>query len=247
MAVVTQEPFLFHASIKDNLCFGAQIIQKEELDWVVKLVNLSKEIENFSNGLETLIGERGITLSGGQKQRIAIGRAILSKRPILILDEATSALDSVTEKYIQDALLYLMKNRTTIVIAHRLSTLAAMDRILVFDKGHVIEDGNHKGYITSATLHTLSYFLTKEFGLKGAKEVLLTLLSTFSVIDAPKEVIKNALHANYNDIEDALQVYTALSFKMDFFLTSDKKLKKESSTMLPILTASEFVKEYINN
>lgn len=110
-----------------------------------------------------------------------------------------------------------------------------------------IEDGNHKGYITSATLHTLSYFLTKEFGLKGAKEVLLTLLSTFSVIDAPKEVIKNALHANYNDIEDALQVYTALSFKMDFFLTSDKKLKKESSTMLPILTASEFVKEYINN
>lgn len=108
-----------------------------------------------------------------------------------------------------------------------------------------IEDGYHKGFITSATLHTLSYFLTKEYGVKRAKEVLLTLLSIFSVIDASKEVIKNALHANYNDIEDALQVYTALSFKMDFFLTSDKKLKKESSTILPILTASEFVKEYI--
>lgn len=108
-----------------------------------------------------------------------------------------------------------------------------------------VEEGYHKGYITSATIHTLSYFLTKEFGLKEAKEVLLNLLSTFSVVDAPKEVIKNALLANYNDIEDALQVYTALSFKMDFFLTSDKKLKKESSTVLPILTASEFLKEYI--
>ena len=108
-----------------------------------------------------------------------------------------------------------------------------------------IEDGFHNGYITSATLHTLSYFLTKELGLKVAVEVLLNLLSTFSIIDAKKETIKNALHAKFNDIEDALQVYTALSFKMDFFLTSDKKLKKETSTTLPILTAREFVLDYL--
>ena len=108
-----------------------------------------------------------------------------------------------------------------------------------------IENGYQKGYITSATLHTLSYFLTKEYGQKKTKEILLNLLSIFSVIDASQDVIKNALHANFNDIEDALQVYTALSFKMDFFITSDKKLKKESSTTLPILTPQEFVKEYV--
>ena len=90
-----------------------------------------------------MVGERGIKLSGGQRQRIAIARAILKNAPILILDEATSALDSVTEKYIQDALHHLMEGKTTIVIAHRLSTLSEMDRILVFDNGQIIEDGTH--------------------------------------------------------------------------------------------------------
>jgi ATP-binding cassette subfamily B protein len=94
-------------------------------------------------GYHALVGERGIKLSGGQRQRIAIARAMLKNAPVLILDEATSALDSVTEKHIQDGLHNLMEGRTTIVIAHRLSTLSEMDRILVFDKGHVIEDGTH--------------------------------------------------------------------------------------------------------
>ena len=94
-----------------------------------------------------MVGERGIKLSGGQRQRIAIARAILKNAPLLILDEATSALDSVTEKYIQDALHHLMRGKTTIVIAHRLSTLSEMDRILVFDNGQIIEDGTHEELI----------------------------------------------------------------------------------------------------
>ena len=109
-----------------------------------------------------------------------------------------------------------------------------------------IENGLQKGYITSATIHTISYFLTKEYGHNKVKALLLDLLSFFTVIDAPQDVLNNALHANYNDIEDALQVYTALHYKMDFFLTSDKKLMKASSEILPILTPKEFVKEFIH-
>jgi predicted nucleic acid-binding protein len=109
-----------------------------------------------------------------------------------------------------------------------------------------IENGFKKGYVTGATIHTLSYFLTKEYGQKQVKELLLNLLSMVTVIDPPQNVIKKALLANFNDIEDALQVYTAIHYNMDYFLTSDKKLKKETSTILPILTPADFVKDYFN-
>jgi predicted nucleic acid-binding protein len=108
-----------------------------------------------------------------------------------------------------------------------------------------MERGYQRGYITSATIHTLSYFLSKEYGQQKVKIILLDLLSFITVIDAPQDVINNALHANFNDIEDALQVYTALYYRMNFFLTSDKKLIKESSEVLPIMTAKDFVKEFI--
>ena len=107
-----------------------------------------------------------------------------------------------------------------------------------------IERGYHRGYITSTTIHTLSYFLSKEYGQQKVKIILLDLLSFITVIDAPQDVINNELHANFNDIEDALQVYTALHYRMNFFLTSDKKLIKESSEVLPILNAKDFVKEF---
>jgi predicted nucleic acid-binding protein len=107
-----------------------------------------------------------------------------------------------------------------------------------------MEQGYQKGFITSATIHTLSYFLSKEYGQQNVKAILLDLLSFISVIDPPEEVIKNALYAHFNDIEDALQVYTALHYKMNFFLTSDKKLMKESSEVLPIITAKDFVKAF---
>ena len=107
-----------------------------------------------------------------------------------------------------------------------------------------IENGLHRGYLTSATLHTVSYFLSKEYKQKKVKEILLGILSTITVIDAPQEILNNALQANFNDIEDALQLYTAMHYKMDFFLTSDKKLILENTRVLPILSATEFVGTY---
>jgi hypothetical protein len=108
-----------------------------------------------------------------------------------------------------------------------------------------IENGFKKGFLTGATIHTLSYFLAKEYEQNKVKELLLNLLSIITVIDPPENIIKKALHANFKDIEDALQVYTALHFNMDIFITSDKKLKKETSTILPILSPSDYIKEFI--
>ncbi len=105
-----------------------------------------------------------------------------------------------------------------------------------------MEQGYQRGFITSATIHTLSYFLSKEYEQQKVKAILLDLLSFITVIDAPQNVINNALLANFNDIEDALQVYTALHYKMNYFITSDKKLMKESSEILPIISAKDFVK-----
>jgi predicted nucleic acid-binding protein len=108
-----------------------------------------------------------------------------------------------------------------------------------------IENGFKKGFLTGATIHTLSYFLAKEYEQNKVKELLLNLLSIITVIDPPENIIKKALHANFKDIEDALQVYTALHFNMDIFITSDKKLKKETSTILPILSPSDYIKEFL--
>ena len=108
-----------------------------------------------------------------------------------------------------------------------------------------IQNGFKKGFLTGATIHTLSYFLSKRYDQKKVKELLLNLLSIINVIDAPQNIINKALHANFNDIEDALQVYTALHFNMDCFITTDKKLKKETSSTLPILSPSDYVKEFL--
>ena len=143
IALIPQDPILFHRSLKDNILYGrVEASQKEVLE-AAKLAHCDEFINKCSGGYGALVGERGTKLSGGEKQRIAIARAMLLKAPILILDEATSALDSVTEKYIQDSLDKLMVNRTTIVVAHRLSTLSKMDRVLVFDQGKIIEQGSH--------------------------------------------------------------------------------------------------------
>jgi ATP-binding cassette subfamily B protein len=141
IAMIPQDPSLFHRSLKENIRYGNLSASDEEIIEVAKLAHCHEFITSLPEGYDTLVGERGTKLSGGQRQRIAIARAILKNAPILILDEATSALDSVTEKLIQQSLHQLMENRTTLVIAHRLSTLINMDRILVFDKGKIIEDG----------------------------------------------------------------------------------------------------------
>lgn len=143
ISYVPQDPFLFHRSLRDNIAYGKPNASDEEIINAAKAAHAMEFIEQMPNGIDTIVGERGIKLSGGQRQRIAIARAILKDAPILMLDEATSALDSESEVYIQQALTKLMKGRTSIVIAHRLSTIAKLDRIIVLDKGAIVEQGSH--------------------------------------------------------------------------------------------------------
>jgi len=147
IAYVPQEPYLFHRSLRDNIAYGKPNATDKEVLRAIKQANAYEFIKKLPDGLDTIVGERGVKLSGGQRQRIAIARAILKDAPILVLDEATSALDSESEKLIQDALTKLMKGRTSIVVAHRLSTIASLDRILVLDHGKIVEDGSHKNLL----------------------------------------------------------------------------------------------------
>lgn len=143
IALIPQDPVLFHRTLEDNIRYGNPGASREEWLEASRMAHCDPFVQQCPKGYQTLVGERGTKLSGGEKQRIAIARAMLLEAPILVLDEATSSLDSVTEGYIQDSLDKLMNRRTTIVIAHRLSTLSKMDRILVFAKGKVIEEGSH--------------------------------------------------------------------------------------------------------
>lgn len=147
IAMIPQDPMLFHRSLMENIRYGRLDASDEEVIAASKLAHCHEFIEKLDEGYQSLVGERGIKLSGGQRQRIAIARAILKNAPILILDEATSSLDSVTEKLIQESLHTLMQKRTTIVVAHRLSTLADMDKILVFHKGCIIESGTKESLL----------------------------------------------------------------------------------------------------
>lgn len=193
IAMIPQDPSLFHRSLMENIRYGRIDASDEEVIEAAKKAHAHEFISALPQGYDSLVGERGVKLSGGQRQRIAIARAILKNAPILILDEATSQLDSVTESLIQESLLELMNSpatrhceeqsdaaiheniidwiaspsarndengdarnegsRTTIVIAHRLSTLLHMDRILVFDKGKIIEDGTHSELLAKAGLY----------------------------------------------------------------------------------------------
>ncbi len=144
IGMIPQDPSLFHRTLLENIQYGRIEATKEEVIKASQQAHAHDFIVNLTEQYDSLVGERGVKLSGGQRQRIAIARAFLKNAPILILDEATSQLDSVTEQYIQDSLWELMQNKTTIVIAHRLSTLLNMDRILVFDKGKIVEDGTHQ-------------------------------------------------------------------------------------------------------
>lgn len=144
IAYVPQEPQLFHRSIRENISYGRPDATDDQIWQAIKQANSTEFIKDLPEGLNTLVGERGVKLSGGQRQRIAIARAMLKDAPILVLDEATSALDSESESQIQDALWKLMEGRTAIVIAHRLSTIQKMDRIIVLDNGKIIEEGAHK-------------------------------------------------------------------------------------------------------
>lgn len=148
VALVPQDPILFHRTILENIAYGKPGASREEIARAAKLAHAHEFIERLPQGYDTLVGERGVKLSGGERQRVAIARAILADSRILVLDEATSSLDSISESYIQDALETLMKGRTTIVIAHRLATIKKVDRILVVEKGRIVEQGSHAELLT---------------------------------------------------------------------------------------------------
>ena len=154
IAYVPQEALLFHRSIAENIAYGKPDATEEEIREAARLANALEFIEELPNQFDTLVGERGIKLSGGQRQRIAIARAILADAPILILDEATSALDSDSEALVQDALKNLMQGRTSIVVAHRLSTVASLDRIVVLQDGEIVEDGTHETLINAGGVYS---------------------------------------------------------------------------------------------
>ncbi|XP_020251903.1 ABC transporter B family member 11-like [Asparagus officinalis] len=147
IGLVSQEPILFTTTIRENIAYGKEDATNEEIRRAMELANASKFIDKMPNGLDTMVGEHGTQLSGGQKQRIAIARAILKNPKILLLDEATSALDAESERIVQDALLRIMVDRTTIVVAHRLSTVKNADSISVVHRGKLIEQGSHSELI----------------------------------------------------------------------------------------------------
>ena len=146
MALVTQEITLFNDTVKSNIAYGKRV-GLDRIRQAAIAANASEFIDQLEKKYDHMIGDRGVKLSGGQKQRIAIARAIIKNAPILLLDEATSALDSESEKYVQKALDFLMKNRTSIVIAHRLSTVRNADKIIVVDSGKIVEEGTHESLV----------------------------------------------------------------------------------------------------
>ena len=143
IAIVQQEPILFHRSLAENIAYDRPSATRAEIEHAARLASAHDFIVNLPKGYGTLVGERGVKLSGGERQRVAIARAFLADARILILDEATSSLDSESEVLIQQAMERLMVGRTTLVIAHRLSTVRALDRLLVFDRGCIVEEGSH--------------------------------------------------------------------------------------------------------
>ena len=144
MAIVSQDTFIFNASVRDNLAYGIEEIEEKDILLAAKQAHALEFIQDLSEGLDTVLGDRGVRLSGGQRQRIAIARALMRNPDILILDEATSALDSITEQLIQESLEKLYQGRTVIAIAHRLSTIAKADKVVVLEQGRIVEQGGYK-------------------------------------------------------------------------------------------------------
>ena len=152
-ALVSQDSLIFDASIRENILFGSSDISEDAFITASKEALVDDFVKDFPDGYETLAGESGLKLSGGQKQRIAIARAMIKNSPILLLDEATSSLDSEAESKVQIALEALLKEKSALIIAHRLSTIKNADMIYVFDKGKIIEKGNHNELIKANGLY----------------------------------------------------------------------------------------------
>jgi ATP-binding cassette, subfamily B, bacterial len=172
IAYVPQDPSMFHRTIADNIRVGRPVATDAEVRWAAELAHAAEFIEALPAGYDTLVGERGVKLSGGQRQRVAIARAILKDAPILILDEATSSLDSESEALIQEALWTLLAGRTAIVIAHRLSTVRRMDRLVVLERGTIVEQGSHDALLARDGIYA-SLWAHQSGGFLGADDARL--------------------------------------------------------------------------
>jgi ATP-binding cassette subfamily B protein len=157
VGLVSQETYLFHATIRENLRFAKPDASDEELEAAARAAQIHDLIASLPDGYDTVVGERGYRFSGGEKQRIAIARTVLRNPPVLVLDEATSALDNETERAVQEALDRLAEGRTTLAIAHRLSTIRDADLIVVLEHGRIIEQGNHDELLAKRGLYTSLY------------------------------------------------------------------------------------------
>jgi subfamily B ATP-binding cassette protein MsbA len=216
MGIVSQDTFLFNASVRDNIAYARQEATDEEIMEAAKGANAYEFIEHLPDGLDTQIGDRGVILSGGQRQRISIARALLQNPEILILDEATSSLDTVSERYVQEAIEKLSCDRTTLVIAHRLSTVQKADKIAVIDRGQVVEIGCHEELLTKGGYYTRLYSMQfaeetarDEALIRGSYEIRTRLtpmiaylkLLVDEMVDSPEErdeLIRESFHSAAN-------------------------------------------------
>ncbi|MEA3296783.1 MAG: ATP-binding cassette domain-containing protein, partial [candidate division Zixibacteria bacterium] len=176
MGIVTQETLLFNDTVINNIAYGLDGISHDKVIEAAKAANADRFIIDLENGYDTLIGNRGVMLSGGQRQRLAIARALLKNPRILIFDEATSALDTESEILVQEAISHLMRNRTTLVVAHRLSTIINSDCIIVIDNGRIIEKGRHDELVRQDGLYHRLYTMQFRNGPSGVppEETVLT-------------------------------------------------------------------------
>ena len=182
--MVTQETYLFHSSVRDNLLYAKPDASQEEIEAATHAAAIHDRIAELSEGYDTLVGERGYRMSGGEKQRLAIARVILKDPRILILDEATSALDTASERLVQHALEPLMEERTTIAIAHPLSTILAADVIFVIDRGRLREQGTHEELLRQGGLYAELYAQQFQSGLVEARCEDGVVLSSGDVLTA---------------------------------------------------------------
>ncbi|XP_019066751.1 ABC transporter B family member 21 isoform X3 [Solanum lycopersicum] len=233
IALVSQEPTLFSTSIKENIAYGKEGATKEEIEAAIEKANAAKFINRLPEGLETNVGERGTQLSGGQKQRIAIARAILKDPRILLLDEATSALDAESERVVQEALDRIMVDRTTIIVAHRLSTVRNADNIAVVHQGKVVEEGEHFELLKDPE-GAYSQLIRSQDVSQAKEQLCLDDAQHFSTELRPES-------RNNDDITAIEEIpETRLAKSSDINSEESTKLEKNPVTRLAYLNKSEF-------